>query len=53
MNKWLQNYAYKIEISWWVFFVSGAFALTIALATVGFQGVKASLANPVKSLRYE
>jgi putative ABC transport system permease protein len=53
MNKWLQNFAYHIEISWWVFVLSGGIALVIALATVSLQAIKAATANPVKSLRYE
>ena len=53
MNKWLQNFAYRIEISWWMFALSGGVALLIALATVSFQAIKAAIANPVESLRYE
>jgi len=53
MNKWLQNFAYKITISWWMFAVAGLSAILIALITVSFQSVKAALANPVKSLRSE
>jgi putative ABC transport system permease protein len=53
MNKWLQDFAYKIEISWWVFILSGGIALVIALATVSFQAIKAATANPTESLRYE
>lgn len=53
MHKWLQEFAYRIEISWWVFVVAGALALMIAFITVSFQSVKAALANPVKSLRSE
>ncbi len=53
MNKWLQDFAYRINISWWVFVLSGGIALVIALATVSFQAIKAATANPVKSLRYE
>ena len=53
MNKWLQDFAYRIEISWWVFILSGGIALVIALATVSFQAIKAATANPVDSLRYE
>ncbi len=51
MNQWLQDFAYRIEISWWVFALAGVSALTIALFTVSFQAIKAALANPVKSLR--
>jgi len=53
MNKWLEDFAYKIEITWWMFALAGGIALVIALATVSFQAIKAATANPVKSLRYE
>jgi putative ABC transport system permease protein len=53
MEKWLQGFAYRTEISWWVFVLSAFVALIIALATVSFQAIKAALANPVKSLRSE
>jgi putative ABC transport system permease protein len=53
INMWLQNFAYRIEISWWTFLFSGSIALIIALTTVSFQAMKAATANPVKSLRYE
>ncbi len=53
MNKWLQNYAYRINISWWIFFATGLLAVVIAIITVSFQAIKAALANPVKSLRTE
>ena len=53
MQKWLQNYSYRINISWWIFLAAGALAITIALATVSFQAIKAAIANPVKSLRTE
>jgi putative ABC transport system permease protein len=53
MNKWLQDFAYRININLWVFILSGGIALVIALATVSFQAIKAALANPVESLRYE
>ncbi len=53
MNRWLQNFAYRIEISWWVFVLAGGLALLIALLTVSTQALKAALANPVESLRYE
>ncbi len=53
MNKWLQEFAYKITISWWMFAAAGLAAILIALITVSFQSVKAALANPVKSLRSE
>ncbi|MES2328930.1 MAG: ABC transporter permease [Bacteroidota bacterium] len=53
MNKWLQGYAYRINISLWVFAVAGIAAVFIALVTISFQSVKAAVANPVKSLRTE
>lgn len=53
MNKWLLNYNYHIEISWWVFLLSGFIALLITLATVSFQSLKAALMNPIRSLRSE
>lgn len=53
MNKWLQGFAYRVNISWWVFALAGILALLIALATVSFQAIKAAVANPVKSLRTE
>ena len=53
MNKWLEDFAYRIHIAWWVFPVAGIAALVIALLTVSFQAIKAALANPVKSLRTE
>jgi putative ABC transport system permease protein len=53
MNKWLQNFAYHTEISWWVFVLAGGIALLIALATVSFQAIKAAAANPIESLRNE
>jgi putative ABC transport system permease protein len=53
MNKWLEGFAYRINIAWWVFALAGALALLIALITVSFQSVKAAVANPVKSLRSE
>jgi putative ABC transport system permease protein len=51
MYRWLQNYAYRIEISWWIFIAAGFLALLIALITISFQAIKAAIANPVKSLR--
>ena len=53
MNKWLEEFAYRIEISWQVFVLAGCIALVIAILTVSFQAIKAAVANPVKSLRYE
>jgi ABC-type antimicrobial peptide transport system permease subunit len=52
-HQWMQYYAYHTDIGWWVFVVSGAAALVITLLTVSFQSIKAALANPIDSLRYE
>ncbi|MDQ2721601.1 MAG: ABC transporter permease, partial [Bacteroidota bacterium] len=53
MNKWLTDFAYRINISWWIFLFAGLTAIIIALITVSFQAIKAAVANPVKSLRSE
>ncbi len=53
MNKWLQDFAYRIDLSWWIFFVSGVITLAIAVIAVGYQSVKAAVANPVESLKNE
>lgn len=53
MNKWLQNFAYRIQIEWWMFLLAGIAAIVLALITVSFQAIKVALANPVKSLRTE
>jgi putative ABC transport system permease protein len=53
MNKWLQNFAYRIDLSLWIFLLSGLIASLIAMLTVSFQSIKAAMANPVDSLRYE
>jgi ABC-type antimicrobial peptide transport system permease subunit len=53
MHSWLEDFAYRINISWWVFAIAGVLAVAIALCTVSFQAVKAGLSNPVKSLRTE
>ena len=53
MHQWLQDYVYRINISWWLFAIGGLASIMIALATISFQAVKAALANPVKSLRNE
>ncbi|KAA0227551.1 ABC transporter permease [candidate division KSB1 bacterium] len=53
MNRWLRDFAYRIEIGWWVFTLAGGIALLIALLTVSTQAIKAALANPVEALRYE
>jgi putative ABC transport system permease protein len=53
MNKWLQEFAYRIQISWWILAAATSLALIIAMATIFYQALKAALANPVKSLRAE
>ena len=53
MNNWLQDFAYRINISWWMFFAAGVIAIFIALVTISFQAIKAAIANPVDSLRSE
>jgi putative ABC transport system permease protein len=53
MNKWLQDFTYRIDIHWWTLTLAGLLAMTIALLTVSFHAIKAALANPVKSLRTE
>jgi putative ABC transport system permease protein len=52
-NRWLQSFAYRIDIGWWIFALAGGLALVIALLTVSTQAIKAALANPVEALRYE
>ena len=53
MNKWLESFAYRINISWWIFLAAGVSTILIALITISFQSIKAAIANPVKSLRTE
>ena len=53
MNNWLKDFAYRINIQWWVFIVAGILAAMIAFVTVSFQAIKAAVSNPVKSLRTE
>ena len=53
MHRWLQNFAYKIDLSPWIFLGAGALALVIALATVSWQSIRAALMNPVDALRSE
>ncbi len=53
MSRWLQNYSYRITITWWIFLATGMLALLVTFITVGFQAIKAAIANPVKSLRTE
>ncbi|HWY33982.1 MAG TPA: hypothetical protein VNX68_05005, partial [Nitrosopumilaceae archaeon] len=53
MNKWLHDFAYRINIQWWVFVLAGFAAVLIAFITVSYQAIKAAVANPVNSLRSE
>jgi putative ABC transport system permease protein len=53
MNQWLRNFAYRIEMNWWMFALAGGLALAIALLTVSWQAIRAATANPVEALRYE
>ncbi len=53
MNRWLGNYAYRVELNWWIFATAGVIAIVIALLTISYQSVKAAVTNPVKSLRSE
>jgi putative ABC transport system permease protein len=53
MNRWLQDFVYRISIGWWIFLIAGIIAIIITLLTVSFLAVKAAVANPVKSLRTE
>jgi ABC-type antimicrobial peptide transport system permease subunit len=53
MNNWLQDYVYRINVSWWLFAAGGLVAIIIALATISFQAIKAAIANPVRSLKTE
>jgi putative ABC transport system permease protein len=53
MNKWLQDFAYRIKMPWWVFLMAGVVAAVVAFVTISFQAIKAAMANPVKNLRTE
>jgi len=53
MHNWLQNYAYRVPLSWWIFVAAGGGAVVITLLTISFQAIKAAMVNPVKSLRSE
>jgi putative ABC transport system permease protein len=52
-DKWLADFAYRVDISWWIFALAGVSAIVIALITVSWQSIKAALMNPVKNLRSE
>jgi len=53
MNKWLESFAYKTSLSWWIFALAGVLTLGIALLTVSWQSWRAATRNPVEALRYE
>jgi putative ABC transport system permease protein len=53
MSKWLEDFAYRITISWWIFIIAGIIAALVAFVTISFQALKAANANPVKNLRTE
>ncbi|MFZ0280947.1 MAG: FtsX-like permease family protein, partial [Bacteroidales bacterium] len=53
MNKWLENYAYRVDISWWIFALAGIIVAVVALVTVSWQSWRAATRNPVEALRYE
>jgi len=53
MHSWLQNFAYRINISWWVFLLAALLSVAIAVLTISFQAIKAAVSNPVESLRSE
>jgi putative ABC transport system permease protein len=53
MHNWLQDFAYRINVSWWIFFIAGSLAVVIALGTISVQAIRAAVANPVKALRTE
>ena len=53
VRTWLNDFAYRIDIEWWMFLLAGALAVLVALFTISFQSIKAALMNPVKSLRAE
>jgi len=53
MRMWLQDFAYQVQIQWWMFALAGGLAIAVAFFTVSFQSIKAAFANPVESLRSE
>jgi len=53
MHSWLQNFDYRVGVSWWIFLFAGAVAVLIAMLTISYQAVKAAVANPTKSLKTE
>jgi len=53
MSRWLDNFAYRVDLAWWIFGVAGVTALLLAIATVTYQSIKAAMQDPMGSLRYE
>jgi putative ABC transport system permease protein len=53
MHRWLQDFAYRVRIPWWVFVLAAATAMVVAVMTISFQAIRAAMANPVKTLRAE
>jgi putative ABC transport system permease protein len=53
MNKWLDSYVYRIQISWWMFAIAGMAAIVISIITISYQSIRAALSNPVESLKTE
>ena len=53
MSKWLEDFAYKAALNWWIFVLAGVMVLAVTLLTVSFQTYKAAVRNPIESLRYE
>lgn len=53
MNNWLQEFAYRVNVGWWIFAAAGLIAILVAFASIGFRAVRAAVTNPVKSLRTE
>ena len=53
LNLWLEDFAYRVALSWWIFLLAGLAALSMALLTVSYQAIRTAWANPVKALRYE
>jgi putative ABC transport system permease protein len=53
VNRWLEDFAYRIHVGWWMFALAGALVIAIAVITISFRAIKAAIANPVNSLRTE
>ena len=53
VGDWLQNFAYRVDVSWWIFLLAGVVVLLIALGTVSYQALRAAMVNPIDALRHE